>query len=35
AATVRTESRGAHRRSDFPFTDDAMRARLVFGGRSA
>jgi L-aspartate oxidase len=32
AATLRTETRGAHARSDFPATDDAWRRRLVHSG---
>lgn len=36
AATVRTESRGAHSRADFPGTDDRWRRRIVHvGGRVA
>jgi L-aspartate oxidase len=32
AAALRTETRGAHARSDFPATDDAQRRRLVHSG---
>jgi L-aspartate oxidase len=32
AAVLRTETRGAHARSDFPATDDAWRRRLVHSG---
>lgn len=32
AAELRTESRGAHRRSDFPETDAAMARRITVGG---